>query len=170
MQPQNKLVRQPTTFHGIGSKQIHKTQSEESQQSRISIRESKLCTISSTSFPFKKDQILLGKPAVDKLHMVMSNLTDVTQIRHVPNAIVNELTSGFVENKLEEDESFFEFLISKLVEPDMKELIDLAIEQFPALFDESTIPRARERYHSQLRLIRTNLKELTCPNMPSTLK
>ena len=145
MQLHNKLKRQPTTFHNIGSKQIHKTSSEESQQSRLSIRESKLCTVSIASFPFEKDQILLGKPAVDKLHMMMSNLTDITQLRYVPHSIVQELTPGYIESKLEEDENFFEFLMTKLVEPDLKELFDLAVEQFPTVFDASSIPLARER-------------------------
>ena len=145
MQTQNKLVRQHTIFHGMGTKQIQKASSEESQQSRISISEFKLCTISIASFPFKKDQILLGKPGVDNQHMVMSSLNDITQLRNIPHSIVQELTPGYIEGKLEEDEHFFEYLIAKLIEPDLKELIDLAIEQCPTIFDASLIPRVIER-------------------------
>ena len=35
------------------------------------------------------------------------------------------MTSEFVEDKLEKDDGFLEFLLSRLIEPDLKEIIDL---------------------------------------------
>ncbi|KAI6647614.1 Ankyrin-1-like [Oopsacas minuta] len=138
-----KLVRQ-ATFGDPGLKEMHKTPSQDSQISRQSIKESKLCTISIASFPFKKDQILLGKPAIDEHYMVVSSLSDVAETRQVPSSIVHELTYSYVEDELKHDENHFDFLISKLAEPDLREIIDLAIEQLPSIFDPKSSPQVRE--------------------------
>ena len=138
-----KLKRQ-TTFESFGSKKpLEKSRSEES---RNSIHESKLSIITTASFPFKKNQILLAKPAIDSNYTVVSSLDDVTEVRQVASSIVHELTSEFVEDKLEKDEGFLEFLLVRLIEPDLKEIIDLAFQQFPSVFDPKSSTQARKRY------------------------
>ena len=127
---QLKLKRQ-STFDSFGSKKpLEKSHSEES---RKSINESKLSIITVASFPFKKHQILLAKPAIDSNYSVVSSLDDVTEIRQVASSIVHELTSELVEERFEKDEGFLEFLLSRLIEPDLKEIIDLAFQQFPSV-------------------------------------
>ena len=138
-----KLKRQ-STFDSFGAKKpFDKSRSEES---RSSIHESKLSTIIIASFPFKKNQILLAKPAIDSNYTVVSSLDDVTEVRQVASSIVHELTSEFVEDKLEKDDGFLEFLLSRLIEPDLKEIIDLAFQQFPSVFDPKSPAQGQERY------------------------
>ena len=140
---QLKLKRQ-STFDSFGSKKpLEKSHSEES---RKSINESKLSIITVASFPFKKHQILLAKPAIDSNYSVVSSLDDVTEIRQVASSIVHELTSELVEERFEKDEGFLEFLLSRLIEPDLKEIIDLAFQQFPSVFDPKSSAQGRERY------------------------